>query len=361
MITPARSNPSIDHPLTIGPLTLETNLLLAPIAGYCDLATRITARELGGLALACTDLLSPQGLLRGTRHSLDLARTHDLDQPICMQLYGADPDILCDGARWAIEHHAKVIDINMGCPVDKVTKTDGGSKLLCDIPRTVKTTERIVREVEQHSGGTVPVTAKVRLGWEMGEHVAPEMARRLEGVGVQLITVHGRTTAQRFKGDVIHSGIAEVVEAVDSIPVIGNGDVKTPQDALAMMEKTGCTGVMIGRGSFARPWIFRDTWHYFTTGDLLPEPSEAEKIAIIRRYFDLLLEFKELRQAMIHIERRISWFGKTLGASKPFKEKIRTAKEPQQVYDAFDEFLAGGLRVFDRNETSAASAGVTEN
>ncbi len=355
MPTPARSNPAIDRPLRIGPLALETNLLLAPIAGYCDLATRITARELGGLGLACTDLLSPQGLLRGTRHSLDLARTHDLDQPICMQLYGADPDILCGGARWAVEHHAKVIDINMGCPVDKVTKTDGGSKLLCDIPRTVKTTERIVREVEKHSGGRVPVTAKLRLGWEMGEHVAPELAHQLEGVGVQLVTVHGRTTAQRFRGDVIHSGIAEVVAAVDSIPVIGNGDVKTPQDALAMMEKTGCAGVMIGRGSFAKPWIFRDTWRYFTTGELLPEPTEAEKIAIFRRYFDLLLEFKDERKAMIHIERRISWFAKTLGPSKPFNEKIRTATQPQQVYDAFDEFLDGKLRVFDRKEAAPMS------
>lgn len=353
MIREARSNLFIDQPLKIGPLQLETNLLLAPIAGYCDLATRITARELGGLGLACTDLLSPQGLLRGTRHSLDLARTHDLDQPICMQLYGADPEILCAGARWAVEHHAKVVDINMGCPVDKVTKKDGGSKLLCDIPRTVQTTERIVREVEKHSGGTVPVTAKVRLGWFAGQHVAPEIARRLEGVGVQLVTVHGRTTEQRFRGDVIHDGIAEVVEAVDSIPVIGNGDVKSPQDALAMMEKTGCRGVMIGRGSFARPWIFRDTWRYFTTGELADEPSEAEKIAIIRRYFDLLMRFRGERRALIQIERRISWFAKTLGPSKPFNEKIRTAKDPQTVYDAFDEFLEGKLRVFDKTPAAA--------
>ncbi|MCA9310406.1 MAG: tRNA-dihydrouridine synthase, partial [Phycisphaerales bacterium] len=242
------------RPLRIGSVQLESNLLLAPVANYCDLAFRITCRELGGLGLACTDLLSPQGLLRGTARSLDLAATNAADKPIGMQLYGGNPDILAEGARWAVDHGATIIDINMGCPVDKVTKKDGGSKLLCDPCNTVRMAARIVKAVE------VPVTAKLRLGWSSDAIVAPELARDLEGVGIAAITIHGRTTEQRFRGSVRLDGIAQVVGAVENIPVIGNGDVRSPGDCVAMIERTGCAGVMIGRGAFARPWIFRDCW-----------------------------------------------------------------------------------------------------
>jgi tRNA-dihydrouridine synthase B len=344
------TNPHIGQPLTIpsaaGGLALSSNLLLAPVANYCDLAFRLVCREQGGLGLACTDLLSPQGLLRGTARSLDIAATNEADSPVCMQLYGGDPEILAEGAIWAVEHGADVIDINMGCPVDKVTKKDGGSKLLCDPDRTVKIAERIAIAVEKQTKGRVPVTAKVRLGWDASCIVAPELARRLEKVGIRQITVHGRTTEQRFKGEVNHAGIREVVEAVDSIPVIGNGDVTTQEGVIQMMEKTGCAGVMIGRGSFSSPWIFRQGWAIQTTGNPGPEPDEAAKIAIIRRYFELMREYRDDSYALTHLSRRISWFGKKLGPCKPLKEAIRLAKEPDTVHRALDEFLAGGLRLW---------------
>ena len=149
-------------PLQIGPVRLESNLMLAPIAGWSDLAWRITCRELGGVGLACTDLLSPHGLLAGGEKSLDLARTNDLDQPVGMQLYGSDRALLADAAKWCADHGATVVDINMGCPVDKVTKKDGGSKLMCDIPRTVRTAEAIRDALPGH----IPLTAKMRLGWD---------------------------------------------------------------------------------------------------------------------------------------------------------------------------------------------------
>jgi len=354
MIAPAPTNPRIGVPLAIGPVQLATNLLLAPVANYCDLAWRVTCRELGGLGLACTDLLSPHGLLRGTAHSLDLAQTNELDKPVCMQLYGGDPEILAEGALWAVRHGATTIDINMGCPVDKVTKKDGGSKLLCTPGSTVKLAERVVRAVEGATRGRVPVTAKLRLGWDDSSIVAPDLAVALCRVGIAAITVHGRTTEQMFKGEVRHEGIALVVDAVRSAlgslndggpPVIGNGDVTTPERAVEMMERTGCAGVMIGRGSFARPWIFRRAWVLQTTGDAGTEPNEAGKIAIVRRYFELMLEYRDEHYALNHMRRRISWMGKALGPCKPLKERVRTAKSPGEVHAALDEFLAGGLRL----------------
>jgi len=345
--------PHIGVPHAIGSLQLKTNLLLAPVAKYCDLAWRIVCREQGGLGLACTDLLSPHGLLRGTAQSLDLAATNEQDSPICMQLYGGDGDILAQGAEWAVRHGADVIDINMGCPVDKVTKKDGGSKLLCDPDNTVRITEQVVRAVDKASKGRVPTTAKIRLGWDDSCLVGPDLARKLERVGITQITVHGRTTAMKFKGSVRHDDIRQVVQAVNAIPVIGNGDVTTPQACIEMMQRTGCQGVMIGRGSFSAPWLFRQCWQAQTSlrdiGAIHhdPDPSEHEKCRIIRRYLDLMEQFRGEKYALHHIAKRITWFAKRLGPCKPLREAVRTAASTDDARQAIDRFAEGGLRVFD--------------
>ncbi len=343
-LAPYHGNLMIGVPLSIGSLDLSSNMLLAPVANYCDLAFRMIARSCGGVGVAYTDLLSPHGLLRGTAQSLDLARTNDADSPIGMQLYGCQTELLCEAALWAIDHGADTIDINMGCPVDKITKKDGGSKLLCDPEGTTRMAAALVETVSNASGGRIPVTAKVRLGWDDERLVAPSLARSLEQVGIAMVTVHGRTTEQRFRGQVRHTGIAEVVSAVDRIPVIGNGDVTTPEKAIEMLERTGCAGVMIGRGSFSAPWLLRDCWALQTTGGVPAEPTQEEKIALIRRYFELMLEFRTQRYAMAHVQRRISWFSKRLGPCKPLKEALRLAETPGDVHRALDEFLAGGLR-----------------
>lgn len=335
--------PMLARPLQIGPVSLATNLLLAPVANYCDLAFRLTCRSCGGVGLACTDLLSPHGLLRGGAKSLDLARTNDENKPVGMQLYGNDPQILSDGAAWAVDHGATVVDINMGCPVDKVVKKNGGSMLLCDPDRTVRMTERVVRTVERVSAGRTPVTAKVRLGWDDHSIVAPKVAHALEQVGIAAVTVHGRTTEQRFKGEVNLDGIAAVVAAAERIPIIGNGDVTTPEACLTMLRRTGCAGVMIGRGAFSAPWIFRDCWALQTTGAAPPEPSVQEKVALVRRYFEWMLQFRDERYAMTHIRRRISWFGKRLGPCKQLKEDVRTAPDTASVHEALDRFLEARL------------------
>jgi nifR3 family TIM-barrel protein len=356
--------------LRIGAVALRTNLLLAPIAGYCDLAFRTICREQGGVGLACTDLLSPQGLLRGTATSLDLAKTDETDKPVGMQLYGSDPEIMAQGARWAVEHGATVVDINMGCPVDKVTKKDGGSKLLTDLPRAAQIVRRVIRELEAcalsrdewttrlgaamliGAGERIPVplTCKMRLCWHdedyrAGRACSPDLASALADAGVCAVTVHGRTTEMKFSGQVILPGIARVVEAVAGrIPVIGNGDVRSAADVVSMMKATGCSGVMIGRGALSTPWIFRDAWSLQTTGTL-PEPlPEADRVAIVRRFFDLMRRQRDDRYAMYQVRRRISWFAKNLGPCRPLKEAVRLAAGPEDVYRALELFAAGGLR-----------------
>ncbi len=320
--------------IKIGNLQLETPLLLAPIAGYCDVSFRVIARSCGGVGLAVTDLLDPEGVLRQTRRSMQLVATCEEDSPLSMQLYGGNVERLCEAARWAEDHGAHVIDINMGCPVDKITKKDGGSKLLCNPENTVRMVEQVIKTLKH-----TPLTAKLRLGWDDTCIVAPSLARRLEEVGVQLITIHGRTTEMRFSGHARLDGIAEVVAAVKSIPVIGNGDIRTPQDAKRMIDVTGCSGVMIGRGALSRPWIFRDTWSYLTTGIIPPTPTIQEKCAMIRRHYYNLEKYRSPKSAIIEFRKRISWYAKEMNPCRILREGVRTINNSTDFEDAINRFL----------------------
>jgi nifR3 family TIM-barrel protein len=304
--------------LTIGSVNLVTNLLLAPIAGYCDLAFRLVARSCGGVGLACTDLLCPEGVLRENKRSMELAATCEEDSPLAMQLYGGDVDRLCEAARWAEDRGAHVVDINMGCPVDKITKRDGGSKLLCDPDRTLRMVERIKASLRG-----VPLTCKLRLGWDDSCIVAPYLAARLEDLGVAAITIHGRTTEMRFSGEARLDGIAEVVAAVKRIPVIGNGDVRTPQDALRMIRRTGCAGVMIGRAALGTPWIFRDTHALLMTGKVPPPPSLEEIVQLIRDHYYNHCRFRNERSAVIEFRKRISWYARHLHPCNQLRQEMR--------------------------------------
>lgn len=326
--------------LRIGPVILSSPLLLAPIAGHCDLAFRILCREQGGVGLASTDLLNCHAVLRESERSLQLAATHEDDQPLCMQLYGCDADPLPEAGAWAVEHGARIVDINMGCPVDKVAKKNGGSLLLCDPARTVRLAERVVTAVDRASRGAVPVTAKIRLGWDEESIVAPALTRALERVGIAAVTVHGRTTVQRFSGRADWTRIGEVVAAVDAIPVIGNGDVTEPEHVPAMMARTGCAGVMIGRGALRTPWIFRRALQLLRTGDPGPEPSLGEKLRVVRRHLDLLLRHGEERIAVRTMQQRISWYGKTMGPVKALKEGIRLAPTAEEMVRILEEWIA---------------------
>ncbi len=320
--------------IRIGKLQLATNLLLAPIAGYCDVAFRLVARSCGGVGLGCTDLLCPEGVLRENKRSMELAATCPEDSPLSMQLYGGNVDRLCEAARWAEDRGAHVIDINMGCPVDKVTKRDGGSKLLCNPDNTLRMVDRVI-SVLRHT----PLTAKLRLGWDDTCIVAPALARRLENAGVALVTIHGRTTEMRFTGRARLDGIAEVVAAVQSIPVIGNGDIRTPQDAKRMIDYTRCAGVMIGRGALSMPWLFRDTHSYLTTGTIPPPPTIEEKCQLMRDHFYNIIRFRNERIAVLEFRKRISWYAKEMNPCRILRDNMRVIDSVADFDRVVAEFL----------------------
>jgi len=320
--------------MRIGNFQLAGNLLLAPIAGYCDVSFRLVARSCGGVALACTDLLCPEGVLRENKRSMELAATCPEDSPLCMQLYGGDQEKLCDAARWAEDHGAAIIDINMGCPVDKIVKRDGGSALLCNISQTLDLAQRVVRAVPR-----TPVTAKMRLGWDDRRLVAPFLANRLEQIGIAAVTVHGRTTEMKFQGTVRHDGIAEVVAAVARIPVIGNGDIRSPMDAKAMIESTGCTGVMIGRAALAAPWIFRDIDSYLRTGVIPPPLSIQEKCDLMSAHFYNLIRFRNERVAVCEFRKRISWYAKHMNPCRTLRDAMRVIDSRADFEQAIEDFL----------------------
>ncbi len=310
-------------------MQLKSKALLAPMAGHCDLPFRLLCRAIGGVGLASTDLLNVHSLLRGSPKAMKLAATCEQDTPLCMQVYGNSSDPLPEAGLWAVDHGAAIVDINMGCPVDKVAKKHGGSLLLCDVEDTVRLAERMVESITPRTG--VPVTAKIRLGWDDQRIVGPELARRLEHVGIAAITVHGRTTEQFFKGSVRLAGIREVVQAVEAIPVIGNGDIRCADDAEYMIAETGCDAVMVARGALGRPWIFREI-HARLSGDPEPAPPDrAEWLAIIERHLDLILQHQDERAALHRLRSGISRYAKGLHGVKQLKARIRAAASSQDI------------------------------
>src|SRR6516165_12261741 len=237
----------------LGPLTLKSNLFLSPLAGYTNLPFRLAVREIGGLDLATTDLVNARSLLEKNPKAFKLIQTCPADRPLAVQLFGAVPEEMRDAALLLESFGIASIDINMGCPVRKVCRVGGGSAMMTEMDKTAALVKGMVEAVK------IPVTAKMRLGWDDLNITAPDLARALEDAGAAAIFVHGRTREQGFSGTVNLAGIRKVVEAVKTIHVIGNGDIITPQAAKKMFDETGCAGVSIGRGAFYDPWIFQRT------------------------------------------------------------------------------------------------------
>ena len=299
--------------MRIGPYDIASNLFLSPLAGYTNLPMRLTVRELGGLDWATTDLVNARSLLERSRIALRLVATAPGDQPLAIQLFGSVPAEMRDAAKMCEEIGVQSIDINMGCPVKKVVKIGGGSAMMTELEKTAALVRGMVEAVN------IPVTAKMRLGWDEQNLTAPDLARVLEEVGVAAIFVHGRTRAQGFTGRVNLDGIRAVVQAVRRIPVIGNGDVTTPEAAQHMLHYTGCAGVSIGRGAFYDPWIFRRTSHLLATGETLPEPDFAERVRVLRRHYDRYVEFYGEAEGTRNFRKVAPWYAKRFGPSKPFK------------------------------------------
>ncbi|MBI5689907.1 MAG: tRNA dihydrouridine synthase DusB [Verrucomicrobia bacterium] len=319
--------------MRLGPYELPSNLFLSPLAGYTNLPMRLTLRELGGLAWATTDLVNARSLLERNRTALKLIASAPQDRPFAIQLFGSVPEEMRDAAVRCQELGADSVDINMGCPVRKVVRIGGGSAMMTELDRTAALVRGMVAAVK------IPVTAKMRLGWDDENLTAPDLARVLEDAGVAAVFVHGRTRAQGFSGTVNLAGIRAVVDAVRRIPVIGNGDVTTPEAARHMLQETGCAGVSIGRGAFYDPWIFRRTAHLLRTGELLPEPDLAERLRVMRRHFERYLEFYGEEHGVRLFRRVAPWYARRFGPAKPFKRAILTIRTRADFDAAVADFL----------------------
>lgn len=326
-------------PVRIGSVEIATNLLLSPLAGYTDLTLRRVIRPLGGLGLAYTEFINPRALSNGSRRTLSMAESALDDRPLSIQLYGTDADELAEAAVWAAEHGSVVVDINFGCPVPKVAGKGGGSGILRNCPDAVRIAQTVIKRCP------VPVTVKTRLGWEMGNLVAPDLARRLEDIGVAALTIHGRYGEQKFAGSVDRAGIRAVVEAVRNIPVFGNGDIHTPNDAKQMIEETGCTGVMIGRQALTDPWIFRDTHAYLTTGSIPTPPTRLERTMKMIEHFQMMIDRDGPERAVISFRKRIGFYAKAIGPCPKLRREIpmvKTVSEwEERVYEFVDDLKAG--------------------
>ena len=302
--------------MRFGPLTLQSNLFLSPLAGYTNLPFRLTVRELGGLGLATTDLVNARSLLEKRDKALKLIETRKEDQPLAVQLFGSVPEEMRDAANYLETLGIGSVDINMGCPVRKVCKVGGGSAMMTELNKTAALVRGMVEAVR------IPITAKMRLGWDDQNLTAPDLARALEDVGIAAIFVHGRTREQGFSGTVNLTGIRAVVQAVKTVPVIGNGDIITPQAAAKMLNDTGCAGVSIGRGAFYNPWIFQHTLHYLHAHELLPEPPFAERVRVMRRHLDLMIEVFGEEHGCRMFRKVAPWYAKRFGPANEFTKHV---------------------------------------
>ncbi len=312
--------------IQIGSRTLASRYILAPLAGYTHLAFRRTLRELGGLGLATTDLVHARLLLEGKRGSLELIETHPEDRPLSVQIFGTDACILSDAAQWLAERGYEGIDINMGCPMGKVSGSGGGARLACQIGPACKLVEQVVNAV------SLPVTVKMRLGWTRDAITAPQLAAEFEQVGVAAITIHGRTRQQGFGGRVDLNGIRAVVEAVDRLPIIGNGDVRSVEDALRMRAETGCHAVAIGRGAMLDPWIFARLDRHARGLDPHFEPTADEQVDFLRRHFSLMTE-QHADRACFMFRKFAGWYGARLGIPEDLESRLRRFASPDEFFE----------------------------
>jgi tRNA-dihydrouridine synthase B len=302
--------------LHFGSLVLPTPLLLSPLAGYTNLPFRCVIRELGSIGLCTTDLVNARSLLEKNRKALKLIESCVEDTPLAVQLFGSVPEEMADAAQVLEALGVASVDVNMGCPVKKVCQVGGGSAMMTELDRTASLVRKMVDAVK------IPVTCKMRLGWDDDNLTAPDLARALEDTGVAAIMVHGRTRQQGFDGSVNLAGIRRVVAAVLRIPVIGNGDITSPQAAKVMIDSTGCTGVSIGRGAFYNPWIFVHTMHYLETGELLPDPPFSERIRVMNRHFDLMIEVFGESLGCTMFRKVGPWYAKRFGPASLFNKGI---------------------------------------
>ena len=317
--------------LKIGNVELENNVILAPMAGVTDLAYRKIVKEFGP-GLVCTEMASSKALFYNDEKTKRLLNTENEKRPISVQIFGSEVESMGYAAK-KVSEIADIIDINMGCPAPKVVKNGDGSKLLTDLEQAKKVINSVV------SNATVPVTLKIRAGWDKENIVATQIAKIAEEEGISAITIHGRTRSEFYSGKANLDIIKEVKESV-KIPVIGNGDIIDEESALKMFEYTGVDGIMIGRGSFGNPWIFKKIIYYLQTGEKLENPTINEKLEIIKKHIELEVEEKGEKVAVREMRKHISWYTKNLKNSSEFRNEMNKIETKQALIKSLDEYFS---------------------
>ncbi len=315
--------------LKIGNVELENNLILAPMAGVTNRPFRMICKEYG-VGMVCTEMASARAMFHNDLKTKRLLNTDGEKRPISMQIFGSDEESMIYATK-QISNIADIIDINMGCPAPKVVKNGDGSKLLLDLEKA----ETILKAVITNS--KVPVTLKMRTGWDKEHIVAVEMAKIAENTGVSAITIHGRTRSEFYTGKADLDIIKKVKENVH-IPVIGNGDIVDGESAKRMFEYTGVDGIMIGRGSFGKPWIFKQIIEYLENSKIIEEPANHEKLQIIKKHIDLAVEEKG-EIAVKELRKHIAWYTKNLKNSSEFRNSINKIETKEELISKIEEYF----------------------
>ncbi len=317
--------------LKIGNVELENNIILAPMAGVTDLPFRKICKKYGNPGLVCNEMVSSKAIVYKDEKTLTMIKNDDEKRPISMQIFGSEPEVMGEAAKFMCDY-TDILDVNMGCPAPKVVKNGDGSRVLLDLDLVRKITEEVVKN------STKPVTVKIRKGWDSNHIVAVEAAKIIESAGADCIVIHGRTRDEFYSGQADWDIIKQVKQAV-KIPVIGNGDIKSEDDALRMFKETGVDGIMIGRASLGNPWIFKQIAYYLETGEKIPEISAEEKYKVILEHFDLLLKEKGEYTATREIRKHIAWYVKGMPNATVIRDKINSVETEEDFKNILKQYF----------------------
>lgn len=318
--------------LKIGNIEMKNQVVLAPMAGVCNPAFRLIAKEFGA-GLVCAEMVSDKAILHGNKRTLEMLYVDEREKPLSLQIFGGDRQSLVEAAKVVDKQtNADIIDINMGCPVPKVTSCDAGARWLLDPNKIYEMVSAVVDAVEK------PVTVKMRIGWDSEHIYVVENAKMVEKAGGSAVSVHGRTREQQYTGKANWDYIKQVKEAV-SIPVIGNGDVFEPEDARRMLDHTGCDGVMIGRGALGNPWMLYRTINYLTTGELPSDPTPREKLDVAILHMDRLIALRNESVAVREMRKHMAWYLKGLPGAARVKDKIMEETSRDRLVEVVNEYI----------------------